>query len=137
MIAAYRLSDVATDAGGVCVHLGNEGRGTLPREATPVTGARRRTLALLGGTTSSLDLSLDLKSPAGRSRVGLEVEVKPLGQDLNGLNTLKSSAVDNGNALTLRTSVNFTGTPGSRTLRRSSVDRAGSRCRRMVRGKRI
>ena len=113
LISAYRLSDVATDAGGVFVHLGNEGRGTLPVRPLQSQSPGGAPIALLGAIANSVDLSLDLKSPAGRSRVGLEVEVKPLGQDFNGLNTLKSSAVDNGNALTLRTSVNFTGTPGS------------------------
>ena len=54
---------------------------------------------------------MNLKSPAGRSRVLLELEVKPLGQNFDGFNTIKSVALDN--VLDLRTAVSSFGNPGS------------------------
>ena len=39
---------------------------------------------------------MDLHSPAGRGRVQLEVEIDPLGQEFDGLGTLKGLFFDNG-----------------------------------------
>lgn len=110
LVGAYRFSSNATDAGAVFVHLGNE------RNGSPVTplqslGFGGSPLALLGATANWFDASLALKSPAGRSRVVLEVENKPLGQNFDGLNTVKSVALDN--VLNPRTSVTLLGNPGS------------------------
>ncbi len=108
LIAAYRLSDVAVDAGGVFVHLGNDGRGT-PVKPLQSLGFGLGPLALLGSVTSWFDAGLELKSPAGRSRVQLELEVKPLGQNFDGLNTIKSNRFDN---ILVRADLSFLGSPG-------------------------
>lgn len=95
LVGAYRFNDlVGADAGAVYVYLGNEGRGkpVNPRQSLGFGGAP---LAILGATPNLFDASLALRSPAGRSRVTLELEVKPLGQDFNGTGLIESVMLDN------------------------------------------
>ena len=112
LVGGYLHTDTLLNQGGVFVHLGNEGRGTAirPLQALGFGGAPR---ALLGITPNWFEASLDLKSPAGRTDVELEVEVEPLGVDFDGLGTQTSVFLDNFPAgSTTRDVINVFGNPG-------------------------
>ncbi len=111
LIGAYLYTNGATNQGAAFLHLGNEGRGTALRPLQAL-GFGSAPLALLGMTQDLFEASLDLKSAAGRTDVQLELEVKPLGVNFDGLFTTKGVFQDNVNtsrdALTV-----FLGNPGS------------------------
>lgn len=93
LIAAYGNTSTFVNEGAVFLHLGNEGRSrpVRPRQSLAFGGAPR---AILGITPDNFDVSADRRTPAGRGRVELEVEVKPLGQDFDGTGLLKTGMVD-------------------------------------------
>ena len=108
LIGAFKYTDSASFQGGVFVHLGNEGNGTplQPLQSLGFEGAPR---ALLGATADWFEASMNLASPAGRTRVELELEAKSIGQAFDGLGTTKSVRLDNG--IDPRTGVNELGSP--------------------------
>jgi len=99
LVAAYRYDG---DAGAAFVHLGNGGRGLggdapgIPRRPLQIDIFGGPARALLGAIVSWLQVDHDLRSPAGRTNVQIETELKPLGQDFDGLNTAKGPFNDNG-----------------------------------------
>ncbi len=110
LIGAYLYSDSYTNEGGVFLHVGNDGLGipVRPLQALGFGGAPR---ALLGITPNWFEASLDLKSPAGRTDVKLELEVKPLGVDFDGQGTVTGVFLDN--VSNPRDVLNVFGNPGN------------------------
>jgi hypothetical protein len=109
LIVGYRNNG---DRGAVFVHLGNNGRGTplAPLQSLGFGGSPR---ALRGITPNNLEASLNLRSPAGRTRVQLELEVKPLGQAFDGLGTIRRPVPYLDNGLFPRDALTHLGTPGT------------------------
>jgi hypothetical protein len=98
LVAAYRADG---DAGAAFLHLGNGPRAGgapgIPRRPlqSDLFGPTGPARALLGAVTSWIETALDLRSPAGRTDAQVEVEVKRLGQNFDGLNTVKGPFLDN------------------------------------------
>jgi hypothetical protein len=109
LIGAYRYQ---SDGGAVFLHLGNGGSGmpVQPLQALGFGGAPR---ALLGITPNWMDASMRLRSPAGRTRVQLEVEAKPLGQNFDAQGTLLRSPPYLDNVLNAGDALSFLGTAGT------------------------
>jgi hypothetical protein len=104
LIGAFKFTDTMNFEGAVFAHLGNDGRGT-PLQPLQAQGFGGAPLALLDAAQNWFEASTNLRSPAGRTGVQFELEVKPLGQDFDGLNTLRSVFDDNG--LVNRGALNF------------------------------
>jgi hypothetical protein len=95
LIGAFKDSTSASFEGAVFVHRGNGGGG-MPVTPLQAVGFGGAPLALLGATPGgSVDGSLKHHSPAGRTNVQLELEVKPLGTNFDGLATLLGVHEDN------------------------------------------
>jgi hypothetical protein len=95
LIAAYRFQN---DGGAVFLHLGNEGRGT-PARPLQARGFGGEPRALLGSTPDGwLEVSRFVRSPAGRTRVALEVERKPLAQAFDAFGVFQLLFEDTGTA---------------------------------------
>ncbi|HEX5064711.1 MAG TPA: FG-GAP-like repeat-containing protein [Myxococcota bacterium] len=87
--------------GGVNVHLGNAWFGDSSDTGIPLRplqggGFGSSALAILGAAPNFFEASMDLRSPAGRTNVSLELEVKPLGQDFDNQDVITSVFEDNG-----------------------------------------
>ena len=98
LIAGYRTN---ADRGAVYVHLGNGGFSVPTDPGVPLLPLQARAfggnpLAVLGAATNFFEPSIDLHSPAGRTNVSLELEVKPLGQDFDGQSLTLGAFEDNG-----------------------------------------
>lgn len=83
-----------TDAGQVRLYYGNGGRGRtlLPRQLKTST---TQPISPLGRTGDTFDIALLTVNPFGRSDVRMEREVKELGSNFNGTDTLIDNWFDN------------------------------------------
>ena len=134
VIGAYRFTQSAADQGAVFVHLGNNGRGT-PLRPLQSLGFGGSPLALLGASTGTIEGSLDLHSPAGRTRVRLElrVEAAPVRTSTAKARPMAYSSTTGSRLATRspsrreRREASTSGAHACRAPHRSSADRAGSR----------
>jgi hypothetical protein len=94
LIAAFGDDSPGTDRGSVYAHFGNNGRGMplLPLQARAFGGSPT---ALLGAVTNFFEASMQLHSPAGRTNVSMELEVKSLGVEFDNQGVSLGAFEDN------------------------------------------
>ena len=110
IIGAFKHTVTAGFEGAVFVHRGNGGRGVPVRPLQAAGFVSTTPLALLGATGTWYTPSLDLHSPAGRTRVSLEFESKLFGLTFDGPGVFALPAAET--VLTPRGSVSYAYNPG-------------------------
>jgi hypothetical protein len=97
LVGAHRYSDPDFEEGAAFCFYGNERRG-MDRVARQLESDQVSPVAVLGLSDSPTSFTLEVRGRtlAGRGRVGLEVEVEPLGTPFDGLGLTRTPLTDSG-----------------------------------------